>query len=84
MRLLRDPPRFRSITGSRQRKCRAAFPRCAGIKVSIGMQEISHRPLGRKYPARVKFVGVIGCRRRYRWSQPFSVVVFKLERMAAQ
>ena len=34
----------------------------------------------RKYAVRVKFVGLIGVRRRRRWLQPFIVAVHRIER----
>jgi hypothetical protein len=45
------------------------------------MTPIYPRRRAGKYPSRIKFVGIIGFRRRYRWRQPFVVTVHRVERM---
>jgi hypothetical protein len=45
------------------------------------MQELQHRSTGRKHSViRVRFIGILGFRRRTRWSKPFTVQVHRIER----
>jgi hypothetical protein len=51
------------------------------------MQFLHQRPDGRKRPivhSRVHFVRVLGFRRRFRWSRPFTVTVHKIERFEVE
>jgi hypothetical protein len=45
------------------------------------MLEISQRARARKYPTRIKFIGIHGFRRRRKWGQPFTVLIYRRERM---
>jgi hypothetical protein len=47
------------------------------------MPYVQREPFGRKNPvvhSRVHFVRVLGLRRRFRWSRPFTVTVHRIER----
>jgi hypothetical protein len=48
------------------------------------MTDVPQRPARRKYPTRIKFVGLLGSRRRYRWSAPFTTAVYRYEPMVGR
>lgn len=46
------------------------------------MKEVSHQRPSRKFRVRVHQLADIGVRRRRPWLKPFSVAVFRVERIA--